>query len=66
MTTTREPQDNTVEKTVDKAQYLEHYKDMLNKYGGRSFYNMTGFGDISVLALLKTQEAANGAANAAH
>src|SRR6266481_10011106 len=42
----------------DKGQYLQHYKDMLNKYGGRSFYNMTGFGDISVLALLKTQEEA--------
>lgn len=41
----------------DKALYLQHYKEMLNKYGGRSFYNMTGFGDISVLALLKTQKA---------
>jgi len=27
--------------------------------GGRSFYNMTGFGDISILALLKTQQIAS-------
>ncbi len=40
----------------DKAIYLRNYQTMLNKHGGRSFYNMTGFGDISILALLKTQE----------
>jgi len=34
--------------------YLKNYREMLNKYRGRSFYNMTGFGDISILALLKT------------
>lgn len=38
----------------DQALYLAHYKNMLNKHSGRSFYNMTGFGDISILALLKT------------
>jgi len=43
----------------DQAEYLKQYKDMLNKYGGRSFYNMTGFGDISALAFLKTQEVAS-------
>ncbi len=43
----------------DQAAYLQSYKDMLNKYGGRSFYNMGGFGDISILALLKVQEAAH-------
>jgi hypothetical protein len=42
----------------DRATYLRSYKEMINMYGGRSFYNMTGFGDISILALLKTQQAA--------
>lgn len=42
----------------DRATYLRGYKEMLNAYGGRSFYNMTGFGDISILALLYTQRAA--------
>lgn len=32
--------------------YVDHYKTILNKYGGRSFYNMTGFGDVSILATL--------------
>ena len=41
----------------NKPIYLEKYKDMLNKHSGRSFYNMTGFGDISILALLKSFEA---------
>ncbi len=41
----------------DKARYLHYYREMLNKHAGRSFYNMTGFGDISILALLKTLEA---------
>lgn len=36
----------------DEAIYLRHYKSILNKYGGRSFYNMTGFGDVSILAAL--------------
>lgn len=36
----------------DEAIYLKHYKNILNKYGGRSFYNMTGFGDVSILATL--------------
>src|SRR3989344_5554162 len=40
----------------DRTLYLAHYKNMLNKHSGRSFYNMTGFGDISILALLKTVE----------
>lgn len=40
----------------DRTLYLAHYKNMLNKHSGRSFYNMTGFGDISILALLKTAE----------
>ena len=35
---------------------------MLNTYKMRSFYNMKGFGDISILALLKTnKEATKGA-----
>lgn len=40
----------------DLALYIAHYKSMLNKHKGRSFYNMTGFGDVSILALLKTIE----------
>lgn len=34
--------------------YIKNYKEMINKYKGRSFYNMTGFGDISILALIET------------
>ena len=34
--------------------YVDHYKKILNKYGGRSFYNMTGFGDVSILAAIHT------------
>lgn len=34
------------------AVYLRHYNLMLNKYEGRSFYNMTGFGDVSILATI--------------
>lgn len=36
----------------DTAKYLAHYNRILNQYGDRSFYNMTGFGDISILATL--------------
>lgn len=36
----------------DRSFYIQSYKAMLNTYGGRSFYNMGGFGDISILALL--------------
>lgn len=38
----------------EQAVYLNHYKNTLNKYGGRSFYNMTGFGDVSVIATIYT------------
>lgn len=34
------------------SKYLKRYRQMLNKFGGRSFFNMTGFGDISILASL--------------
>ena len=34
----------------DQAIYLKHYQIMLNKHPDRSFFNMTGFGDISILA----------------
>lgn len=37
-----------------ESTYIKHYREMLNKYKGRSFYNMTGLGDISILAALKT------------
>jgi hypothetical protein len=36
--------------TFDMVVYLDQYKRILNAYGGRSFYNMTGFGDVSILA----------------
>lgn len=36
----------------DESVYLNHYNRILNKYGGRSFYNMTGFGDVSIIATL--------------
>jgi hypothetical protein len=39
----------------DRAVFLDSYKKMLNSYGGRSFYSMRGFGDISILAALETQ-----------
>ncbi len=38
----------------DANSYLQHYKSMLNKHSDRSFFNMTGFGDISILAAIKT------------
>lgn len=44
------------ENFFDGSKYLAEYRNMLNKYRGRSFYNMTGFGDISILALLKILE----------
>lgn len=37
----------------DQSIYLRHYKDVLNEYKGRSFYNMTGFGDVSILATVR-------------
>lgn len=36
----------------NEAVYLNYYKAVLNKYGGRSFYNMTGFGDVSIMSTL--------------
>jgi hypothetical protein len=38
---------------ADNEVFLDCYKSMLNKHGGSSFYNHTGFGDVSILALLK-------------
>lgn len=34
--------------------YIDFYNLMLNKHHGRSFFNMTGFGDISILATIHT------------
>jgi len=42
------------ETVFNEALYFSKYKEMLNKHAGRSFYNMTGFGDISILALIAT------------
>jgi hypothetical protein len=36
------------------VEYYKNYQEMLNKHNKRSFSNMTGFGDISILALVKT------------
>jgi len=41
----------------DAAVYISHYKEMLNRHRGRSFYNMTGFGDISILASIHALKA---------
>lgn len=46
--------DVSKEQVFDSVSYLRNYKDLLNRYRGRSFYNMSGFGDISILATLKT------------
>jgi len=34
----------------DEVSYLRHYKSALNSLNIRSFFNMTGFGDISIIA----------------
>lgn len=34
----------------NESTYIDSYKYMLNSHGGNSFFNMTGFGDISILA----------------
>jgi hypothetical protein len=36
--------------TFDKVVYLDQYQRILNTQGGKSFYNMTGFGDVSIIA----------------
>lgn len=41
-------------KIIDEATYIKNYKVMLNKFKKKSFYNMTGFGDISILAVIET------------
>lgn len=38
----------------DERIYIDFYRQMLNKHQGRSFFNMTGFGDISILAAIHT------------
>lgn len=38
----------------NEAYYLREYAGMLNKYGGYSFTAMRGFGDIAILALVKS------------
>lgn len=36
----------------DELIYIKHYKQILNSYKKRSFYNMTGFGDVSIITTL--------------
>jgi len=38
----------------DESIYLHHYKVALNSYKKRSFYNMKGFGDVSIIATVQT------------
>lgn len=38
----------------NEAIYMHQYKLALNSYQKRSFYNMTGFGDVSILATIQT------------
>ena len=44
------------ESWFNAASFLVNYQAVLNRRRGRSFYNMTGFGDTSILALLKTRK----------
>lgn len=45
------------EEWFDGAAYLINYQEVLNRRRNRSFYNMTGFGDVSILATLMTLKA---------
>lgn len=36
----------------DELIYIGHYKQVINSYKKRSFYNMTGFGDVSIISTL--------------
>ncbi len=45
------------EEWFDSAAYLLNYQTVLNRRDGRSFYNMTGFGDVSIVAALMTLKA---------
>ena len=42
------------ENSFNQALYIKNYFEMLNKHGNKSFFNMSGFGDISIIALAKT------------
>lgn len=42
----------------DGSEYLRNYQTILNRPTGRSFSSMSGFGDVSILALLLTQKTA--------
>jgi hypothetical protein len=44
----------TVQSGFDEAVYLNNYYSVLNKYSKRSFFNMSGFGDVSLVALTIT------------
>lgn len=45
------------EEWFDNAAYLVNYQEVLNRRDSRSFYNMTGFGDVSIVAALMTLKA---------
>lgn len=38
----------------DEADYLKNYYEALNQYSKRSFFNMKGFGDVSIVAAAHT------------
>ncbi len=44
----------TLHELFDEAVYIDFYRQILNKYEGKSFFNMTGFGDHSILATVHT------------
>lgn len=51
---------NNIEQAVklpnfNEAYYLRQYALMLNKYPGYSFRSMRGFGDVAILALIKSK-----------
>lgn len=45
------------EEWFDGAAYFVKYQEVLNRRDSRSFYNMTGFGDVSIVAALMTLKA---------
>ncbi len=45
------------EEWFDGASYLINYQEVLDRRDDRSFYNMTGFGDVSIVAALMTLKA---------
>lgn len=43
-----------LESDFDEAEYLKNYYKSLNQYNKRSFFNMKGLGDVSIVAAVGT------------